>query len=588
MRSHAAPSPSCTTASPTHTRAVWLLLQMLKFVTRTPPTDAKDTIKWVQIVKRPGTTALIDTPCEKKSGSYVTHSVHKKVMLINAPSPGKLTVKLLSTNEQVVVDAADCGPPFSAPLKVTSDYNDLGRMANLCHACGCANPLLPWTMLMFGRAGAKPGAKAAGKQPAQVSEEQAAPPKKKGRPVGSKDKQARQPKTIKIAWHYGGKKGPGGMQFGAIGQACTHDRFGEGFIVQQPIANSLMLQFGAGDDATLSTVDSRDVQGIAAAAVVEEPAGSSSGTASTKRRPGATRKRSAAPAPVSVIQKRSTKAQVVEAKKRKKREATAARKGKPLKPAREQKNKRWGPDLKKQAVDIYNTKYAATKNFEGCRKELLRLPGFDGVTRGNVQGWVVAADKLAAQEPNEFGLVIYQQGRPPTLPEPLYNELKEQLKGLAKTKAFTLNATSMRPIVLAFIISKIGVEAIRPGVGRFSASAWWISKLARDACLRWRKPFGDSRKHPPDADARIQDMLLRLAYLMHEHGVPPALVVNFDHTGLHFMQMRGNTWTVVEEDTGTAHNSRPAKEKEVKQQNKGDKRQATGTVGTSMAGDGPA
>ena len=39
--------------------------------------------------------------------------------------------------------------------------------------------------------------------------------------------------------------------------------------------------------------------------------------------------------------------------------------------------------------------------------------------------------------------------------------------------------------------------------------------------------------------------------------------------------MRGNTWTVVEEDSINTHVSRPAKEKEVKQQNKGDKRQAT-------------
>ena len=96
-----------------------------------------------------------------------------------------------------------------------------------------------------------------------------------------------------------------------------------------------------------------------------------------------------------------------------------------------------------------------------------RLPGFDGVTRGHIRGWVAAALKLAVQEPNEFGLVVHQQGRPATLPESLYDELKEQLVGLAKTKAFTLTATTMRPIVLAFIINKLGVETIRPGVGRF-------------------------------------------------------------------------------------------------------------------------
>eukprot|EP00966_Prymnesium_polylepis_P327930 7383754-Prymnesium_polylepis.1 len=85
----------------------------------------------------------------------------------------------------------------------------------------------------------------------------------------------------------------------------------------------------------------------------------------------------------------------------------------------------------------------------------------------------------------------------------------------------------------------------------------WLRKLACDARLKWRKPFGDSRKHPPDADAQTQDMLLRLAYLMHEHDVPPALTVNFDHAGLHFMQMRGNTrlgpWSRRTATTRTSH-----------------------------------
>ena len=396
-------------------------------------------------------------------------------------------------------------------------------------------------LLLKAKATAHLSAKAAGKQRATASEEEAgAPPKKKGgRPVGSKDKVPRRPKTIKIAWNYGGRKAPPGMQFGAIGEPCTHDGLGSAFIVQQPSAGSLVLQFGEGNDATLSTVDAKDVQGIEGAAVVEGAASSSAAASTstkskTKRRPGATRKRSITPVAFA-IQKRAMKAEVIELKKRKQREATAAAKGKPLKPAREKKNKSWDPALKKQAVDIYHTKYATSLNFAGCATELACLPSFEGITRGHIQGWVSAAAKLAAQEPNEFGLVIYEQGRPPALPEPLYNELKGQLVGLAKTKAFTMTATSMRPIVLAFIISKLGIETIRPGAGRFCASMKWLRKLARDAQLKWRKPFGDSRKHPPDADAQIQDMLLRLAYLMHEHDVPPALTVNFDHTGLHFM-----------------------------------------------------
>ena len=560
---------------------------MLKFLTKTS-TDAAPAerkIKWLHVVKRPGTTALIDTPREAKPGSFITHVVHNKVMLMNMPVEGKLTVQLLTTDRRsVVVNAADCGPPFSSVVKVTSDFNEAGRLANLCHLVGCASILLPWTSFWIGH---KLSAKAFGKQ--RDSTPQPAPAKKRGRPVGSKDTRDRQPKTVKVGWNYGGKKGHAGMQFCTIGQLCVHDRFGEGYIVQQPNPTSLLLQFGDGEEVTLTTVDAKDVQGTTAATVHEvvQGAAGSSHAAHTplKRRAGLTRSRSIVQEPTSATHKRVSKADILVIQKRKKREATAARRGTPLKPARLQQNKQWDPALKQQAVGMYNSTYATSKNFEGCTKELLKLPGFEGLKRAHVRNWVTAASKQAAQEPNEFGLVVYEQGRPPALPKLMYNELKEQLIALAKSKAFTLNSTALRPIALAFIRIKLGPEAIRPGRSRFNCSNNWLSRLAHAADLKFRKPFGDARKTPLDAAEQIQDMRLRLAYLMHEHDVPPTLTINFDHTGLHFMQMRGNTWTVVEEDIGTVHASRPGKQKEVKQQNKGDKRQATGTVGSSMGGD---
>ena len=93
-----------------------------------------------------------------------------------------------------------------------------------------------------------------------------------------------------------------------------------------------------------------------------------------------------------------------------------------------------------------------------------------------------------------------RKGASPTeLPAALYNELKEQLIGLAKTKAFTINAITLRPIALAFVIKKLGANAIRPGSRGFICGLKWLQQLAKDAGLRWRKPYGDARKHPADA-----------------------------------------------------------------------------------------
>ena len=478
--------------------------------------------------------------------------------------------------------AADCGPPFSSNVKLQDDSLEDALMGELRAAQAVWDEYDNMYVTHYSAPTAP--SKSAGKQKAATtSAAEPQPPPKKERPVGSKDKQPRQQRSQIVKWEYGGKHGPAGTQFAKLGDDVVHNQMGVGVLVAQS-GTALTLQKGTGEDAFVVTVSAAEVRYIM-------PAGSSS-TAQGSSRKGEKRatgqmrkKREPLAQPESAIQKKIKKADAESIKNRKRRELSAATRGKPLKPARQKLNKNWPPALKDQAVSLYNSKYATSKAWAACVQELKKMPAFHGITRGHLQGWVAAADKLAAQDPNKFGLIVTQAGRPPVLPEALYNELKEQLVGLAKTKAFTLNSTTLKPVVLAFVLSKLSLDAIHPGRGGFVCGPWFVKKLAQAAKLKWRKPFGDARKHPPNAAALIQDMILRLAYHMHEHDVPPALVVNFDHTGMHFMQMRGNTWTLVEEDTDTPHQSRPAKEKETKQQNKGDKRQATGTVGTSMAGD---
>ena len=562
---------------------------MLKFITKTSratPASEDELIKWIQVVRRPGTTALLDARREARVGSFVTHKDLNKVKLLGRVSEEKLLVELIEPDkragEKVQVDASACGPPFSNPVKhleqtyLDARVNELRDERDYWNAF--EDSCYQFYIVKYGPVRMD---KKAGKRPATPTG------KKQGRPAGSKDKapRVRSAPSLQIVWDYGGAKGPSGMQFATLGDVVHHDMFGPAVVVQQPNASVLVLQYGNDTDSSMATVDAKQVCGTK---VVEASAGSSSGAtekAPLKRIRAKSGKRTAPKQPVtSAIQKRVTKATADDVRKRKKREATAAARGKPLKPARESKNRSWADALKRQAVDLYNSKHISSgTSFSDCAKELKVFPGFDGVTPASVRGWVLAAAKLAKQEPNEFGLVVTSAGSPPVLPAELYQELILQLTDLAKTKAFTINSTTLRPIALAFVISKLGVECIKPG--RWVCGKKWLVGLAKAAKLKWRKPYGDARKHPPDAEAQIKDMQLRLAYLMHEHDVPPALTVNFDHSGLHFMQMRGNTWTVVETDTQTPHQSRPVKEKEIKQQSVGDKRQATGTVGTSMAGD---
>jgi transposase-like protein len=599
---------------------------MLSFVTRTPRPQAEGavSITWIQKQRVPDTTAIVQTTRTLKAGSFLFHSRHGKVKLVRAEGMGQLVVELCDkskhvgeavllkdSDRQIVVEAADCGPPFSSMIK--DGLPDTAQQAAAKRAAAGANATNPhaamWLASKTKASSANPHAgfllpladtlvagkgKEAAPTPMTTSKGKGKAPavaekKRRGRPKGSKDTQPRKkPATsVNVAWHYGGRKGQEGMSFGVIGTAVVHDQLGQGFLVGQASATLLMLQFGEGDDASIVTVDAREVQGTLAAETVPGAGSSRSSAPRPNRKKQGARATGSAALESEIKKKRIvTKAEAREIEKRKRREATAAKKGKPLKAAREKKNRNWSEELKAQAVQLYRSNFAVGNRYTDCAKHLgSHLPGFTGVSAANVRSWVEAALKLSEQEPNEYGLIVTNRGRLPTLKPELYEELKEQIVRLVATKAFTINTTSLRPIALSFVINKLGPNAIRPGKGGFVAGRTWLQQLVKAAGLKWRKPFGDARKHPPDAAKQIDDMILRLAYLMHEYDVPPALTVNFDHTGMHFMQMRGNTWTVVDGDKESQHFSREQKCSEVKQQAKGDKRQATGTVGTSMAGD---
>ena len=95
---------------------------MRKFFTRKEPLVvriAEDKITWEQLVLRYGTTALIPFSRKARPGWSITHAAHGKVKLLGTAGPDKLKVERLNSTEHIIVDAADCGEPISAPVKVT-------------------------------------------------------------------------------------------------------------------------------------------------------------------------------------------------------------------------------------------------------------------------------------------------------------------------------------------------------------------------------------------------------------------------------------------------------------------------------------
>ena len=555
-------------------------------------------LHWKTMKAIKDTTERVEVDVKARVGSYVQHTVHGKVMLVSKPSPDKLEIEIKTdstawpspggiVSTRMIVDAVDCSDPQAvARARDPSVYAEASDEALAAALVGGA---FAAALSACGEGPARPAARG-GKAKAPVPKE----PKKRGRPKGSKDSTPRTPRAAgKVAWVYEGTKAAKGRQVATIGAAVEHDGFGRAVLLEQVDLDYLQLQ--AGTDGNEYPVRVESVKCF----VVENPAaidadgsgaggsGAAGSDVTPKRRKTGGRKRTALTQADAFygLTPLSTKGDVQRAAKRKKREVAAIKKGSPLKPLRTQKNRKWPVALKEQAVKLYHRQFAANNEWSACRKELGKLPGFDGVTAANIRAWVITSAARAEAKPNEYGLLVTRAGRPPVLPAELYEEVKALVKSLAASRAIRICTSSMLPVVRSLIVHRLGADVIRPGRGGFIVGPKFLKKLASDCDLKWRKPYGDARKPPADADAQIHDMIMRLAYLMKEYSIPRGLVLNFDQTGLHFMQQRGSTYTAVEEDTKATHKSRSGKQKETKLKGLNDKRQATGTVGISFAGD---
>jgi hypothetical protein len=169
-------------------------------------------------------------------------------------------------------------------------------------------------------------------------------------------------------------------------------------------------------------------------------------------------------------------------------------------------------------------------------------------------------------------------GRPAALPLALIVAIIAAMSSVLTTRATIVSAPMLQPIAVGIILAK-GYGALLPAgpgkKGRFACSFQYIRKLMKEQKWRCVRPQANTRKVPADWRALCKLMVLRLAYFVFRHQIPPALVINADHTGIMFVQHKGRMWITKEQAA--------AKDKSV--QGHGDKRQFTLLATTSAAGD---
>ena len=142
------------------------------------------------------------------------------------------------------------------------------------------------------------------------------------------------------------------------------------------------------------------------------------------------------------------------------------------------------------------------------------------------------------------------RGRPEALPVALQATIIAVLTAVVSTRTTTFSAPMLHPIVLGVVVAQGYASLLNDGRnkrGVFACSLEYVRGLMKDKGWSFVKPQGiNTRKLPKDWAILRWAMVLRLAYYVFVHEIPRALVLNADHTGVMFTQVKGGMWITAE------------------------------------------
>ena len=227
---------------------------------------------------------------------------------------------------------------------------------------------------------------------------------------------------------------------------------------------------------------------------------------------------------------------------------------------------RWSAEAKGYALAVYDRcaqNVAAAVRM--CLREKPTVFGSDRGYRSNgrkaaalseqlLTTWVAARDNAKSNSAwfeTRFGGKRAGAGRHRLLPASVMTLIIQSWQAVLSTKKTLFTTVQLQSVAIGVIVAngygKL-LTATRNGKRVFTASRTWVAKQCCARGWRFKKPFGDSDKPPENMNQLIKDYLHRIAYFVKVHNVAPELVINPDHTGLHYTQIKGGGWTA---DTDT-------------------------------------
>ena len=150
-------------------------------------------------------------------------------------------------------------------------------------------------------------------------------------------------------------------------------------------------------------------------------------------------------------------------------------------------------------------------------------------------------------------------GRHRLIPADVLQRIVAAWNAVLSTKKTLFTTVQLRSVAIGVLVSSglKGLLAAKHASGArvFACSRVWVARQCAAQGWRFKKPFGDSDKPPTNMHQLIRDFLLRIAYFVRVYNVPKELVINPDHTGLHYTQIKGGGWTADKDTPAVASGS---------------------------------
>jgi hypothetical protein len=143
-------------------------------------------------------------------------------------------------------------------------------------------------------------------------------------------------------------------------------------------------------------------------------------------------------------------------------------------------------------------------------------------------------------------------GRHRLVPADVLQRIISAWAAVLSSKKTLFTTVQLRSVAIGVLVSA-GLKDLlgathASGARVFACSRVWVARQCAAQGWRFKKPFGDSDKPPANMNALIRDYVDRVAYFVRQYRVPKELVINPDHTGLHYTQIKGGGWT-ADKDT---------------------------------------